>query len=136
MSSAHRSISRKAAIVSVCVAGIAGLAVGWLGAPLGPNALGYAHSVAGPACFGAMCVYALRRGDPKAGWLALLLLPGVFLLEIVGNPHVPVFSALGLVAAAAVGIAMLRGHQRTSIASTIVSCALLAATLVGGRSIH
>ena len=137
MSSAQSPTSRNAAIAgfSLCVAGIGGIAVGWLVAPSGANALAYEHSVAGPACFGAMCVYALRGGGAAACWLPLLL-PAMFLLEITRSPHVPVLSALGLAAAIIVGIATLRGHPRLTIVSTVVSCALLVATLMGGRLIH
>jgi len=123
------------AVIVVFAICIAGIAVGWLVGPSGASTFGYVHSLASPACFGAISVYALRQGGRAACWLPLLM-PGVFLLDITRSPHVPVLSALGLAAAAIAGIAALRGHQRTTIVSTVVSCALLAATLIGGRLLH
>jgi len=135
MSSAHKSTSRNAAIAVVGVAGTAGIAAGWQVAPSGANALGYLHAGAGPVCFSALCVYAVRRGGRAARWLPLLLL-GVFLLDIARSPHVPILSALGLTAAVIVGIATLRGHRPTTIVGTVACCSLLAATLIGGRLLH
>lgn len=134
MSSAQKLTSRNSAIVgcSLCVAGISGIAVGWLVAPSGASALGYVQSVAAPTCFGAMCVYAVRRGGRPARWLPLLF-AGVFLLDISTSPHVPVLSALGLAAAAFAAVTAQRGHERTTIVGMIVSCLLLAATLIAGR---
>ncbi|HYP98878.1 MAG TPA: hypothetical protein VER96_09395 [Polyangiaceae bacterium] len=133
MSAAHQPTSRNAAIVVFALC--AGIAVGWLGAPSGANALGYVTSVASPAYFGAMSVYAIRRGGSAARWFPLLLL-AVFLLDIARSPHVPSLSALGIAAAASAGIATLRGHKRAAIASTLVSSALLVATLIAGRLSH
>lgn len=128
MSSAHQPTSRNVAIVlsSLCAGLAAGLVV-----PRGASAFDYVYSVAGPACFGAMCIYTLRRGGRAAGWVPLLLL-GWFLLDIARRPHVRALSVLGLAAAVIAAIAGLRGHQRATIVGTVVSCALLAATLIGG----
>lgn len=83
-----------------------------------------------------MCVYALRGGGRAAlSWLPLLL-PAVFLLEIAGRPQIPVLSASSMVAAASFGIASWRGYLRTAVASAVVSCALLVATLIGGQLIR
>jgi len=132
MSSANQLPARSTGIVVLCIAAIAGIAVGWGVGPSEANALGYVYSVAGPACYGAMWVSIIRRGGRAARWLPLMLL-AMFLLDIAKSPHVPSLSALGLAAVAIVGIATLCGHQRAAIISTVVSSALLAATLLGGR---
>ncbi|HEX2673585.1 MAG TPA: hypothetical protein VHM25_22055 [Polyangiaceae bacterium] len=133
MSSAVKPGSSNAPIVvlSLC----AGLALGWLVVPRGASAFDYAYSVVSPAGLGATCVYAFRRGGRAAGWVPLLVL-GWFLLDIARKPHVPALSALGVAAAVIAGIASLRGHQRATIVGAVVSCTLLAATLIGGRWIH
>ena len=130
MSSAPKPTLRNAAMVVPAL--FTGLAIGWLVVPSGESAFDYLYSVASPACFGAICVEALLRGGRAASWVPLLLL-AVFVLDIARRPHVPVLSALGLAAGAVVGIAALRGHQRTAVAGTVVSCVLLVATLIGGR---
>ena len=133
MSSAPKPTLRNAAMVVPALC--AGLTIGWLVVPPGESAFDYVYSVASPALFGAVCVHALRRGERAASWVPLLLL-AVFVLDIARRPHVPVLSALGLAVGAVVGIAALRGHQRTAVAGTVVSSVLLAATLIAGRLIH
>ena len=133
MNAAHKPTQPQARvpIILVAFAAIAGILAGSLILPSRTTAAAYVYALVHPACFGALCFLAVRRGAKGARWTPLLLL-AVFLLDIAKGPHVMVLSVLGLGAGAASVAAALRGHQRLALASTALCCALLAATLVGG----
>lgn len=133
MNAAHKPTQLHARFLMLLVAfaAVAGIAAGSLIIPSRTTVPEYVYALVHPACFGAMCWLALRRGGEAARWTPLLLV-AMFLLDIAKGPHVAVLSVLGLGAGALSVAATLRLHQRLAVASMAICCALLAATLVGG----
>lgn len=132
MSAANESTPRSARFrgVALALAAVVGIAVGFF-AMRGSTSHGYAYAILHPVGFGAMCLLGLRGGKRPRSISPLLLLV-LFLLDIARSPHLPVVSALGLVAGAIAVLAALRGNQRWVVAGVVTCSALLAATLGGG----
>lgn len=131
MNSVQRSMRWVPLAAALTTAG--GLAAGWLVPWVQMRMFDYVYAVLSPGCFAAICIKVLVGGSDHARWLVPLALLLV-VLNVVNHPHTAGLSAIAVAAGAVAVAATICRHKPIAIATTIVCCAGISASLLAALS--
>ena len=110
-----------------------GITVGWLVSSVQTPTFDYVYALLSPACFAVICIRALLGSSDRARWLVPFSLL-VVVLNVVNHPHTPGLSAVAVAAGAVAVATTLYRRKPIAIATTLVCCAGISASLLAALS--
>jgi hypothetical protein len=118
-------------VVLLLLAAATGLGVGWSLPADRERSFDYLYALLAPSLIAIACARAVTATTKRHRWVVPVFL-ALAIVNVINRPHVPTLSALSIAAAAVATLAAMGNRRVTAVASAIVACVAISASLLIG----